>query len=172
MVDISNYIKQLSGELDDNAQASDALGRIGSKEVVTAMIKLLKHANQESRYMAARTLGLVQNNSLALSPLLEAIKAKENTLLVGDLMTALKGFDVSEHYVDIFKLYLFGSFKASLVAKELLDYKEFNITTRVVKKANKHWSHYCNNVKQDDAFQLKKIEVEEILIDLSYFLDG
>ncbi len=172
-VDITNYIAQLSGELEDKAfEASDALGRIGSPEVVLAMIDLLKHPNSESRFMAARTLGLVKNNAEALEPMLEAISAKENSNQTGDLLSVLEGFDISSKYVDVFKFYLFGSFKTSLVAKELLDYKEFDITPRVLKKATKHWNHYSNNVKQDNAFILKKREVEEMLSDLSIYLNN
>ncbi len=172
MVDISHYVAQLSNELDDKAfNASDSLGRIGSSNVVSAMIDLLTHSNGESRYLAARTLGLVSNNQLALEPLLTAINAKENESQKGDLLSVLEGFDISTHYVDIFKLYLFGSFKTSLVAKELLDFKEFDITPRVLKKAKKHWAHYTNNVNQDDAFALKKSEVEEMLLELSEYLE-
>ena len=172
-VDITNYVAQLCGELEDKAfEASDALGRIGSPEVVTAMIELLSNANPESRYMAARTLGLVKNNEQALDPMLKAIEAKENTIQKGDLLAVLEEFDISLHFVDIFKLYLFGTFKTSLVAKELLDFKEFDITPRVLKKANKHWNHYMNNVKHDDAFSLKKDEVEEMLSELTEYIDS
>lgn len=172
MVDISKYVAQLSNDLTDKAyEASDALGRIGSDAVVEAMIHLLNHPNSESRFMAARTLGLVENNVKALDPLLEAIQNKENNQQAGDLMMALDEFDVSDKYVEIFKLYLFGSFKVSLLAKDLLDYKEFEITPRVLKKATKHWNHFVNNVKHDEAFILKKIEVEEILDDLKAYVE-
>ena len=172
-VDITGYVDQLSGELSDKAyEASDALGRIGSVEVVDAMIELLVHTNPESRHMAARTLELVENNSKALEPLLEAIQNKANSDQAGDLMAALEGFDVTSNYVEIFKLYLFGSFKVSLIAKDLLDYKEFDITARVLKKAIKHWNHYSNNVKQDDVYSLRKIEIEAILEDLKEYLEG
>jgi HEAT repeat protein len=166
-VDISGYVSQLSGELSDNAyEASNALGRIGSEAVVKAMIELLIHPHAESRYMAARTLELVENNKKALEPLLIAIQASENRNQAGDLMSALEGFNVGANYVEIFKLYLFGSFKVSLIAKDLLDHKEFDITARTIRKAQKHWDHYSNNVKQDDLYTLRKLEVEEMLIDL------
>ena len=172
-VDITSYVDQLTGELGDKAyEASDSLGRIGSEAVVTAMIELLNNDNPESRHMAARTLELVQNNANALEPLLVAIQDKKNINQAGDLMMALESFDVSSKYVEIFKLYLFGSFKVSLIAKDLLDYKEFDITARVLKKATKHWNHFVNNVKQDEAFDLKKIEVEEILEDLEEYVNS
>lgn len=171
-MDISIYVEQLSGELNEKAyKASDSLGRIGSEEVVTAMINLLTHEFSESRIMAARTLSLIENNSLALTPLLDAIKNKENSAIAGDLLIALEDFDLSEIYVELFRLYLFGNYKASMVAKDLLDHKEFNITPRVIKKAQKHWDHYSNNIKQDEVYALRKNEVEEMLVDLNAFLD-
>ena len=172
-VDISSYVSQLSGELDDNAfKASDSLGRIGSEEVVSAMIELLRHSNPESRIMAARTLGLVQSNQLGLKPLLEAIKSKENSSIAGELMMAMEGFDVSGIYVELFRLYLFGSYKVSLLAKEQLDFSEFDITARVIKKAEKHWSHYSNNVKHDEVYEVRKAEVETMLGDLKEFVNS
>lgn len=170
--DITTYVEQLSGELNETAyKASDALGRIGSESVVNSMIGLLIHPYPESRIMAARTLGLVENNGKALTPLLEAIKNKGNSAIAGDLLVPLEGFDLSEKYVELFKLYLFGSYKVTMVAKGLLDYKEFNITPRVIKKAQKHWDHYSNNVKQDEVYALRLMEVEEMLRDLKAFLD-
>lgn len=168
---VGKLVTQLSGSLDDGAyEASDSLGHIGSDIVINEMINLLNHPQAESRYLAARTLGLVDNNGLALEPLLEAIQKKENISQAGDLLTALEGFDVSKHYVPIFKLYLFGSFKVSMIAKELLDYKEFDITPRVLKKAQKHWEHYSNNVKQDELFELRKVEVQEVLDDIKKYI--
>jgi len=170
-IDITPLVQQLSGKLTENAfRASDALGQIGSKEVVTAMLELLNHSNPESRILAARTLGLVKNNHEALTPLMEALKNKENMVIAGDIMMALEGFDVSNIYVELFRLYLFGSYKVSMIAKELLDYKEFDITPRVIRKAQKHWDHYSNNVKHDEIYALRKKEVEEQLNDLKAFL--
>ena len=170
-IDITAYIQQLSEELNETAyKASDSLGRIGSDGVVEAMIELLNHSNQESRYLAARTLGLVKINEKALTPLLEAIQKEENKEIVGDFLAVLEGFDLSGVYVEIFRLYLFGNYRVSMLAKDLLDHKEFDITPRVLKKAQKHWDHYSNNVKQDDLFALRKVEVEEMLKDLKAFL--
>lgn len=171
-VDISAYVKELSGELDDKAyKASDSLGYIGSEDVVKAMTELLSHSNLESRYMAARTLGLVENNADGLIPLLEAIQDKENSTMAGDFLAVLEEFDLSEVYVEIFRLYLFGNYRVSMLAKDLLDHKEFDITPRVLRKAQKHWKHYSNNVKIDEVYAIRKIEVEEMLSDLSSFLE-
>ena len=171
-IDITAYVQQLSGELNETAyKASDSLGRIGSEGVVEAMIELLDHSNQESRYLAVRTLGLVKNNEEALTSLLEAIQKEENKEIAGDFLAVLEGFDLSGVYVEIFRLYLFGNYRVSMLAKDLLDHKEFDIAPRVLKKARKHWNHYSNNVKRDEVYALRKIEVEEMLSDLQVFLD-
>lgn len=171
--DIPALINSLNGSLPENAyEISDTLGHIGQEEVLDAMIRLLEHENDENKIIGARTLGLMKENKAALPPLLEAIYAKENIGIAGDLLVALEGFDISDKYVEIFKLYLFGSFKVSNIAKDLLDYKDFDITPRVIKKAKKHWNHYSNNVKQDDAYLLRKQEVEEMFDDLESFVNN
>ncbi len=172
-INIESLVQQLSEELTETAyKTSDTLGHIGSVEVVEAMIQLLQHPNSDSRYMATRTLELIENNEAALDPILEAVQNKDNSTQAGNLLAALEGFDVSAKYVEVFKLYLFGSFKVSLVAKNLLDYKEFDITARVLKKAKKHWNHYANNVKHDDAFELRKNEVEDMLDELAVYVNN
>jgi len=172
MVDITVLVKKLSAdELGDKSyEVSDDLARIGGAEVLSAMVELLKHANHESRFMAARTLGLMTQNEGALKPILEAINDKSNLRQAGDLLATLENYDLSGIYVELFKFYLFGTFKVSAIAKDFLDHKDFDISPRVIKKATKHWHHYANNVKQDELFDLKKIEIEEMLEDLKRYV--
>ncbi|UXX80421.1 HEAT repeat domain-containing protein [Reichenbachiella carrageenanivorans] len=168
---VTELVAQISGELDSKAyEVSDTLARIGTEEVVEEMIKLLSHENSDSKFLAARTLGKIKNNEAGLAPLLEAIQNKENSVIAGDLFMMLEDFDLSSKYVEIFKHFLNGSFKVSTQAKDLLDHKEFDITPRVIRKAKKHWEHYSNNVKQDELYDLRKIEVNEMLEDLEAYL--
>ncbi len=170
----SRLLEQLIIPEHDKAyEISDRLGNIADEAVVDALIIMLKHHEDDACILAARTLGLIEVslNEKALIPLLEAINLPENKTIAGELIVSLEGFDLSDQFVAIFKLYLFGSFKVSMIAKELLDYKEFTITPRVLKKSLKHWHHYTNNVKQDDAFLLRKAEVEEMLADIEAFLE-
>lgn len=172
-IDTNELVEIIAKGSDENGfKASDSLGKIGTEEDLNKLINLLNGSNEDVKFLAARTLGLMKENASALEPLLEAINDKNNETIAGDLLMVLDGFDISEHYVPIFKLYLFGSFKVSKIAKELLDYKEFNVTQRVLKKATKHWNHYQNNVKHDDAFKLFELEVKERLEDLELFLNG
>ena len=173
MTNIEILITQLLDESNDNVhKTSDNLGHIGTEEVIDAMIELLNHPNLESRYLAARTLGLIEQNEKALDPMLDAIKNTENYSITGDLLMELEGFDLSKCYVEIFKLFLNGSFKVSNIAKDLLDHEEFDITPRVIKKAEKHWNHYSNNIKHDDVYALRKFEVEQMLGDLRNFVNS
>lgn len=170
--DITAAVKELSNDLtEDSFKTAESLSKIGSEEVVDAMIELLGHEHSDSRFIAAKILGEITNNDKALIPLWESIHNVENKNIKGDLVSALQGFDISDHYVDVFKLFLFGSFKVSLIAENLLDYKEFTITPRVIKKSRKHWSHYANNVKQDEAFDLQKSEIENRLHELNEYLE-
>ncbi|MEP2026365.1 MAG: HEAT repeat domain-containing protein [Reichenbachiella sp.] len=170
-MDISTLVNQLSGELDDQAyQASDELAKNGSNEVINELLKLLDQGSDESKIIAARTLGLIENNQSALDAMLDAID--KNSSLAGELLVELENFDLSAKYVPIFKLSLFGGFKVVSVAQDFLDHKEFYITSRVIKKATKAWHHYENNVKHDEVFELKKQEVEARLADLQAFVDN
>ena len=108
---------------------SEQLARIGSDYVLDKMIELLKIENHDTQYLASRTLGLLDNNDRALEPLLEAINDKKNKAIQGLLAEHLDEFDCSQKFVPIFKLYLFGSLKTSAMAKEVLDYEEFDITS-------------------------------------------
>jgi len=171
--DIAAAVKELSNELTESSfKTAESLSKIGTEEVVDAMIGLLAHESPDTRFIAAKTLGEIADNSKALLPMWETIHNVENKNIKGDLISALEGFDISDHYVDVFKLFLFGSFKVSLIAENLLDYKEFTITPRVIKKSRKHWAHYANNVKKDEAFELQKSEIERRLLELNEYLEA
>ncbi|MGL1885388.1 MAG: HEAT repeat domain-containing protein [Reichenbachiella sp.] len=170
--ELISALEKLTLELDDYSyESSDLLARSGDEEVMQSLIKLLTHENLETRFIAARTLSKYDKNEPGLAPLLEAIKAPENESIIGELFSTLEGFDISGIYVDIFKQYLFGNFKVSSLAQDLINHQSFDITPRVLKKATKHWKHYANNVKQDELYDLKKMEVDTLFADLQAFID-
>ncbi|MBD8489249.1 HEAT repeat domain-containing protein [Echinicola sp. CAU 1574] len=150
---------------------ADELAEIGGEEVLNKLLIVLKGEDVESAYLAARALSAMENNQEALAPLLEVIHDKNNKMKNGTFVQSLEGFDLSEKFVDILRIYLFGNFKASFLAKDYLDYTEFDITPRTIKKAEKHWKHFQNNSKQDEAFEIKKEETESILNDLKAMFD-
>ena len=158
------FIQKIQDPSDDSAYYySDQLGAIGGEEVLKELIALLSHENDEVKFLAARSLGAMDDNAAAYDSLLGAINDKKNKLCSGGLTEALEGFDCSSKFVDIFKLYLFGNLKTSGLAKRMLDYEEFDLTPRVLRKAEKHWAHFQNNVKHDDEFEVTKMEVEAFL---------
>lgn len=167
-VEIDQLIVKLCDEQDVKAyKYSDTLGHTGGDYIVDAMIGLLKSPKEDVRYLAARTLSIAtKDNAPALPFLFEAIEAPENADKNGGLVEALSGFDLSEQFVPIFKLFLSKNFKVETMAKVMLDFTEFNITPRSIRKAEKHWNHYVHNTPHDELFTLKEIEVNEILEDL------
>ena len=170
---IDELIMKMQDQEDSEAfKYSDRLAKIGGEEVIHKLIPLLRHENQDVKYLAARTLGKMEDNSAALEPLFEAINDKSNPDPNGGLTEVLTEFDCSEKFLDVFKLYLFGNFKTSAMAKLVLDYEEFDITPRTIRKAEKHWNHFIHNVKHDENFELKKEEVETILNDLKGLFEG
>jgi hypothetical protein len=143
---------------------ADKLSKIGNQEVIDKLILILKSENYENAILAARALGNIEENESALEDLFEVIHSKENKLQNGIFVQTLEGYDLSDRFVDLFRLYLFGNFKTSALAKELLDTVEFELTPRVLKKIEKHWSHFKNNIDQNsDEFEIKRSEVEIML---------
>lgn len=145
---------------------ADELAAIGTEEVYHKALDLLKSKDWEIAYLSAKVLGKMEQRDEALDTLMDIIHDRDNSIRAGELVEALSLFDLSNHFVDVFRIYLFGSYKASVLAKEYLDHTEFDITPRMIKKAQKHWHHYQNNVKKDEAYEIKAKEVKSILDDL------
>ncbi|HLT06549.1 MAG TPA: HEAT repeat domain-containing protein [Cyclobacteriaceae bacterium] len=156
--------------MDKNEQEAfkyaEKLAAIGGEEVYHKTLELLRSEDWEVSSLAAKVLSRLEQREQALNILMEIIHDKSNALRSGELVEALEAFDLSNHFVDVLRIYLFGNYKASALAKEYLDHTEFDITPRVIKKALKHWKHYQNNVKKDEAYEIKEREVEAIFRDL------
>lgn len=158
---------------DENAfQAADRLSQIGGEELVKELVDLLSSSEYNTAYLAARALSKRADNGLAIEAVFGLIKEGKEPFIKAILTEALAGFDCSEYFVDVFKLYLFGNFKVSAMAKEILDDQEFAITPRVIRKAEKHWNHYLHNVKQGDDSHGKKREVESMFAIMKELFDG
>lgn len=145
---------------------AEKLAVIGGEEVFAKTLQLLRSEDWEISSLAAKVMAKLEQREDALDTLMEIIHDRDNVTRSGELVEALDAFDLSNHFVDVLRIYLFGSYKASVLAKEYLDHTEFDITPRVIKKAQKHWKHYQNNVKRDEAYEIKEREVEAIFGDL------
>ena len=63
--EIEIAFKDLKGELNDKSfNASNYMASVGTEEIVTKLIELLTDDNSETRFMAARTLGLIDKMTL------------------------------------------------------------------------------------------------------------
>lgn len=161
----------------DEAEAylyADKLAEIGTEEVLQALINILKGEDIEDAYLAARALSKMESNQEALPILMEVIHDKKNKNRNGHFVQMLEGFDLSDSFVDLFRIYLFGNFKSSALAKEYLDTVEFDISPRVLKKMEKHWNHFKNNTAPDsEDFMIKGPAVTEMFEEIkSIFMDG
>jgi hypothetical protein len=164
---IENLFSRMCDKQEEEAfKFADKLAEIGGEEVLNKLIELVKNEDIECVHLAARALAKMEDNQSALDTIMDAIHDNSNRHQNGALVQALEGFDLSSSFVDIFRIYLFGNFKSSLLAKEYLDYVEFDVTPRVIKKAEKHWNHFINNSKHDEEFEIKKTEVEEMLSEM------
>ncbi|MCH7411171.1 HEAT repeat domain-containing protein [Belliella sp. DSM 111904] len=156
-----SLFEKMCDKSEEEAYAyADQLAEIGTEEILDQLIEILNGDDLDNSYLAARSLSKIENNQRAITPLLELIHHHENKLRNGQYVQALEGFDLSEHFVDLLRIYLFSNFKSSTLAKYYLDYVEFDLSPRTLKKAEKHWAHYENNVdKESDDYMIKKEEV-------------
>lgn len=142
---------------------ADKLGESLDEAGKDQLISLVKGDHWEISFLASRALAKSNYNEESLDAVFEAISDKKNKPHQGALVQILEEFDLSLRFVDIFKVYLFGNFKASTLAKDYLDEVEFELTPRTLRKALKHWNHYLHNPEDEGSVQLKKMEVEPML---------
>ncbi|SFT54451.1 hypothetical protein SAMN04489724_1251 [Algoriphagus locisalis] len=162
--EIQGLIKRMSDPNEKEAfYFADKLGKKLDESGRDAVIELVKGDNWEVSYLACRALSQSSYNEESLDAIFEAINDKKNRAHQGAFVQILEEFDLSLRFVDIFRVFLFGNFKAQALAKMYLDEVEFDMTPRTLRKAEKHWNHYLHNPEDEGSLQLKKLEVEPIL---------
>jgi hypothetical protein len=165
--EIQKVLNRMCDPKEDEAyHFADKLGAMADEETKNHLITLVKGDNWEIAYLACRALSKTQWNEESLDAVFEAIFDKKNKSVQGAFSQILEEFDLSERFVDIFRVYLFGNFKASTLAKDYLDSVEFDITPRTIRKAEKHWNHYLHNPEDEGSLAVKKSEVEPMLAEL------
>jgi len=142
---------------------ADKLGSIADEDAKNKLIELVSAEDWEVAYLACRALSKTEWNEEALDAIFEKIHDRKNRAFQGAFVQILEEFDLSNRFVDIFRVYLFGNFKASTLAKDYLDGIEFEISPRTIKKAEKHWNHYLHNPEDEGSLEIKKSEVEPML---------
>ncbi|WP_375585502.1 HEAT repeat domain-containing protein [Cyclobacterium xiamenense] len=170
---ISEWIARLLDEQEaEPLRHAARLAGIGGPQVQDELLRVLKEGSMEQAFLATKALAMMETGKEeSLDALLEVIHRPANAGKNGGLVSLLEEFDLSEKFVDLFRIYLFGNFKSSALAKAHLDYEEFVISPRTLKKAEKHRQHFLNNSpKEDEGFLLKKQEAEIILKELRELL--
>lgn len=162
--------KLLDKEEGDPYKYGDLLVKTESPEARDKLIEVVKSGDMEAAFVAAKVLGQMKDIEGALEAILEVIHLPANKDKNGGLVSLLGAYDLTDKFVDIFRIYLFGNFKASTLAKEYLDYTEFDIASRTLKKAENHWNHYANNAKADGSYEIKAQEVAEIFKEIRQIL--
>lgn len=148
---------------EDAYHYADKLGKLADENAKDKLIELVKGDNWEIAYLACRALSKTSWNEESLDVIFDKIFDKANKSVQGAFTQILEEFDLSERFVDVFRVYLFGNFKASTLAKDYLDGIEFEITPRTIRKAEKHWNHYLHNPEDEGNLIIKKAEVEPML---------
>lgn len=145
---------------------ADKVGAMADEETKGVLLNLVRGEDWEVAYLACRALSKTSWNDDALEAIFEAIFDKKNKARQGAFVQILEEFNLSEYFVDVFRVYLFGNYKASTLAKDYLDELEFEISPRTIRKAEKHWNHYLHNPEDEESVGLKKSEVELMLKEL------
>lgn len=151
---------------------ADKLGKLIDDAGKDRLIELIKGDQWEIGYLAARALSNASYNEEALDALFETISNKVHRTHQGAFVQILELFDLENRFVDIFKVYLFGNFKASTLAKAYLDEVEFDISPRTIRKAEKHWNHYLHNPEDEGSLEVKKMEVEPMFAEMKELFNG
>jgi hypothetical protein len=150
---------------------ADKLGSRADEEAKDKLINLVKDDSWEVAYLSCRALSKTKYQEEALDVIFETIFDKKNKSVQGAFVQILEEFDLSKRFVDVFKVYLFGNFKASTLAKDYLDSVEFDITPRTLRKAEKHWNHYLHNPEDEGSVEIKKSEVEPMFSEMKELFD-
>lgn len=142
---------------------ADKLGGVADDEAKDKLLELVKGDNWELAYLACRSLSRTKFQEEALDVIFDTIFDKKNKSVQGAFVQILDTYDLSNRFVDVFKVYLFGNYKASTLAKVYLDEVEFDITPRTIRRAEKHWNHYLHNPEDEGSVDVKKSEIEPML---------
>jgi hypothetical protein len=145
---------------------ADKIGKLIDDSGKDRLIELVKGENWEVGFLAARALSHSSYNEESLDAIFETISNKAHRSHQGAFVQILELFDLSHRFVDIFKVYLFGNYKASTLAKSYLDEVEFDISPRTIRKAEKHWQHYLHNPEEEGSLAVKKMEVEPMFSEM------
>ncbi len=165
--EVQKLVDQMCDPSESNAYFfADKLGKAADEKVKEKLIELVNGDNWEHAYLASRALSLSKFKDEGLDAILEAIFDKKNKTHQGAFVQIMEEFDLSERFVDVFKIYLFGNFKSSTLAKLFLDEVEFDVTPRTIRKAEKHWNHYLHNPEEEGSVLLKRSEVEPMLLEM------
>ena len=162
--EIQSLFKKITDPNEQDAyHFADKLGAMADEQAKDKLLELVKGEDWEIAYLACRALSKTSWNEEALDAIFEKIYDRKNKSFQGAFVQILEEFDLSNRFVDVFRVYLFGNFKASTLAKDYLDGIEFEISPRTIKKAEKHWNHYLHNPEDAGSLEIKKTEVEPML---------
>src|SRR5690606_29351933 len=117
--------------LDKNEQEAykyaEILAKTANSGVFERAVDLLRGEDMDAAYLAAQALGKREISANALAPLLDAIHDWNTRHKNCVLVASLDAFDLRENFVDVLRIYLFGNFKASSLARDYLDHTDFHI---------------------------------------------
>jgi hypothetical protein len=149
----------------DYEDAEEELLSLNSKEVQDFLIKLL---DSEKYHIRARACTLIREKKLqnALPSLFKNIFKEENKNNTGSMVFALTELDCSQHFVEIFKIYMYGHYEAWNHADTILCEQDFEYTIKDFKEVEDAWKECQEKPELCPCYDNTK---ENIQKDIEYF---
>ena len=102
----------------------------------------------------------------AVPHLFENIFKKENKNKIGSMVFALTELDCSNYFVEVFKIYIYGSFEAKNHADTILSEQDFSFTKKDMEEVENIWSGCQKNPELCPCYDASKEYIEK---DIKYF---
>ena len=140
--------------------SADKLGEIGGEKVVDFLISLLLLDNSGIRNRAALALEDIKDNR-AVEPLLNAIFKKENHNYNGTLVYALESLDCSGKLKEIFRILIYETYEAKMVADTILSEQKFDFNDDDLIEIQEMWNDCLLHPEKSPEFEESKVMIQD-----------
>ena len=150
---------------EDYEDAQEAFIKIESSEVDDFIINLL---DSEKPYIRSRSSWVIKEKKLqkAVPHLFRNILKKENFKSNGSMVYALTELDCSEHFKDLFQIYILGNYEPKTHANTIINEQELKFTKKELEEVEELWESCKKNPTLCPCFEDAK---EVIQNNINYY---
>ena len=137
---------------EDYEAAEDKLLSINSPEVDDFVISLLE---SEKPYIRSRSTWIIKEKKLqsAVPHLFRNIFKKSNFKSNGTMVHALTVLDCSEHFKELFEIYLYGNYEPKTHANTIINEQELKFTIEELAEVEELWENCKRNPSLCPCFE-------------------